>query len=77
MLESDPDKRIGMGSIDELRGHSLFRNVDWSSLYDQTRPTPYYIRRNLGARMAHVVAANDEGEEDWELKSLRAMRDAR
>lgn len=77
LLTSDPDKRIGMASIDELRGHSLFRNIDWSSLYDQMRPAPYYVRRDLGAGRADIVAANDQGEEDWELKSLRAIRDAR
>ncbi len=77
LLESDPDKRIGLTSIDELRGHALFRNINWSTIYDQTRPTPYYVRRKLDARQGDVVAASDEGEEDWELRSLRAMRDVR
>ncbi len=79
LLQSDPDNRIGMASIDELRGHALFENVDWDSLYDQTRPTPYYVRRNLGAGKGGAVAVSDEVDEvdevdeDWELKSLRAM----
>jgi 3-phosphoinositide dependent protein kinase-1 len=71
LLESDPGKRIGFASVDDVRNHKFFSDVDWDALYDELRPTKYFLRQNLGRLDA--AEESDEEDDDWELQGLRSL----
>lgn len=79
LLQTDPAKRIGFSSLDEIRSHAFFDDwssaamkdgIPWQKLYDEEE-TPYYTRVLRDSLHVH-----DDGhvssEDDWELTSLAA-----
>ena len=69
LLRSDPDERLGVASVEDLRAHPFFADVDWDTVYDEARPTAYFLRRR-----AHVADhAGPEDDDDWELHGLRSI----
>ena len=74
LLRSDPENRLGIASVEELRCHTLFRDIDWSTMYDQSQPTGYYLRKKSGEDKGDSSGAADgEGIDAWELKSLQSL----
>ena len=33
LLKKDPSERLGFNSIEDIKSHSFFENIDWDELY--------------------------------------------
>lgn len=47
LTDSDPEKRLGVISINDIKDHSFFKGVNWSNLLNLKITPPYNIKNNL------------------------------
>lgn len=40
----DPDKRLGSDSIDKIKKHSFFKNIDWNAILNKKIKPPFIPR---------------------------------
>ena len=59
LLEPNPEKRLGTNSINDIRNHAFFKNLNWENLEKGLVPPPYPI---------HVVGAGNESKPGFEIK---------
>ena len=59
LLEPNPEKRLGTNSINDIRNHAFFKNLNWENLEKGLVPPPYPI---------HVVGAGNESNPGFEIK---------
>lgn len=59
LLEPNPEKRLGTNSINDIKNHAFFKNLNWENLEKGLVPPPYPI---------HVVGAGNESKPGFEIK---------
>lgn len=82
LLRSEPNERLGVASVDDLRAHPFFRDVDWDTVYDEARPTAFYLRqqaslddRRGGSNDTDAPESSSQSSDgaDWELQGLQSI----